>query len=136
MARYVGRAAALGRSIGVAVAVEEFADRTGAPQRESAALLDSAQSALLVALDERGDLWSSKTLAGRLAAWHESGAGGGTVCFALGGADGHHKALREAAAHTLSLSALTLPHLLARVLLAEQLYRALTIRVGHPYHRA
>jgi 23S rRNA (pseudouridine1915-N3)-methyltransferase len=67
-----------------------------------------------------------------LAGWMQDGS---HPVFAIGGADGHSEAVREKAAKLISLSALTLPHMLVRVVLAEQLYRAWTILAHHPYHR-
>lgn len=86
----------------------------------------------LVLLDERGTEWTSVELAGKLDDWQLSG---GDIAFAVGGPDGASSALRERAGCLWSLSRLTLPHGLARVLLAEQLYRAWTLLEGHPYHR-
>jgi 23S rRNA (pseudouridine1915-N3)-methyltransferase len=89
--------------------------------------------ARLVALDERGQSWSSRALAERLAAWRDQGTA--TLAFAVGGADGLGEAVIERADAVLSLGAMTWPHLLARSLLLEQLYRAQQILAGHPYHR-
>ena len=86
----------------------------------------------LVLLDERGRQPDSKGLAGRLSDWQ---ADGRDVCFVIGGPDGVSDACRQRADFTWSLSKLTLPHGLARVLLAEQLYRAHSLQTGHPYHR-
>lgn len=88
--------------------------------------------ALRVALDERGRPWSSADLAGLLAGWS---ADGKRPAFWIGGADGLDPPLLDEADLRWSLSALTLPHALARVLVAEQLYRAWSILRGHPYHR-
>jgi 23S rRNA (pseudouridine1915-N3)-methyltransferase len=88
----------------------------------------------LIALDESGELLSSPELA-RLIQRHREAAAAALV-FCIGGADGHGAALLGAAARTLSFGRITLPHGLARIVLAEQLYRALTILQGHPYHRA
>ncbi len=85
-----------------------------------------------VVLDERGRALSTRQLADRLGEWQ---ADGGDAAFLLGGPDGHAQALRERADLLLSLSPMTLPHGLARVVLIEQLYRATTILAGHPYHR-
>jgi 23S rRNA (pseudouridine1915-N3)-methyltransferase len=85
-----------------------------------------------VLLDEHAALLSSVQLAARLAAWR---ARGKDIAFLIGGAEGLAVTLKASAAATLSLSAMTLPHGLTRVLLAEQLYRAHTIASGHPYHR-
>ena len=101
---------------------------------EGQSLLQKRAAGVLVALDERGKPWDSETLANSLRTWSESGTANAT--FALGGADGHPDEVREAADVVLSLSALTLPHLLARVVLLEQIYRGITICAGHPYHRS
>lgn len=88
----------------------------------------------LVALDERGRQPTSAELAQRLAGWMNAGLPG--VAFLLGDADGLPPELLARAHETLSLSRLTLPHRLARLVLVEQLYRALSILRGEPYHRA
>ena len=87
----------------------------------------------LVALDERGAMWSSRDLADRLAAWRDQGAA--ELAFAIGGADGLGAAVLDRADATLSLGPMTWPHLLVRGMLLEQLYRAQQILAGHPYHR-
>ena len=87
---------------------------------------------MLIALDERGRTVTTQGLAVMLAGWMREGT---HPAFAIGGADGHAEAVRDKADKLLSLSALTLPHGLARVLLAEQLYRAWSILANHPYHR-
>ncbi|HMA45183.1 MAG TPA: 23S rRNA (pseudouridine(1915)-N(3))-methyltransferase RlmH [Gemmatimonadales bacterium] len=88
--------------------------------------------ARLVALSRRGEAWSSVELARRTAAWDLDGR---EVAFAIGGAAGLPAALLRRAERIWSLSPLTFPHELARVILLEQLYRAFTIRRGEPYHR-
>jgi len=85
-----------------------------------------------VALDERGALFDTLALARRIARWRETGR---DVAFILGGADGLAEEVKRGADLVWSLSPLTLPHGLARVALAEQLYRAMTILQNHPYHR-
>ena len=85
-----------------------------------------------VVMDERGRGLSTRQLAERLRDWQ---ADGGDSAFLLGGPDGHSSAVRDGADLLLSLSPMTLPHGLARVILLEQLYRATTILAGHPYHR-
>jgi 23S rRNA (pseudouridine1915-N3)-methyltransferase len=87
----------------------------------------------LILLDEHGKQLSSKTLATRLSVWQLDGR---NICFIIGGPDGVSDAVKKRASFTWSLSALTLPHGLARVLFAEQLYRAWSLQTGHPYHRA
>ena len=89
-------------------------------------------SAMLIAMDERGAQVSSMQLADWMRDWQ---GGGRDVALVIGGADGLHDSLRQRAHKTLALSHLTLPHGLARVLLAEQLYRAYSITQNHPYHR-
>ena len=97
--------------------------------RISAALPKDAR---VVTLDERGKELSTCGLAVQLEAWMQER---GPLAFLIGGADGLDDALKKSAAMQLRLSSMTLPHGLARVLLAEQLYRALSIIGGHPYHR-
>ena len=88
--------------------------------------------ARLVALSRRGEMWSSTELSQRTSAWDQDGR---DVAFAIGGAAGLPAALLRRAERVWSLSPLTFPHELARVILLEQLYRAFTIRRGEPYHR-
>ena len=85
-----------------------------------------------IALDERGERLATAELAQRLDAWRRDGR---DVAFLIGGPDGLSAALKESADDRWRLSDLTLPHALARVLLAEALYRAWTVTAGHPYHR-
>ena len=102
---------------------------------EAAALLSLAPAdAALIALDERGENLPSSVFARRLAALRDQGRP--VTAFLIGGPDGHGPALRDRADVLLAFGAATWPHLLVRVLLAEQIYRALTILAGHPYHRA
>ena len=86
-----------------------------------------------IALDEHGVQYSSQELADRVRAWRMDGR---DVAFLIGGADGLETRLKSEATQLWSLSRLTLPHGLVRVVLAEQLYRAASIVQGHPYHRA
>jgi len=99
-------------------------------QRIRAALPDRCHT---VVLDERGRQVTTVQLAEAMTAWMRNGT---DVAFVIGGADGLDARIKHAADETLALSALTLPHGLARVLLAEQLYRAVSLLKGHPYHRA
>jgi 23S rRNA (pseudouridine1915-N3)-methyltransferase len=87
----------------------------------------------VVALDGRGKAWSSEDLAAQLAQWRMAGR---ELAFLIGGPDGHAPAVLARADQRWSLGPLTLPHMLVRLVLAEQLYRAVTIVAGHPYHRA
>jgi 23S rRNA (pseudouridine1915-N3)-methyltransferase len=91
------------------------------------------RGAVIVALDEKGKGLSSRAFAETLSNWRDGGEQ--EVGFLIGGADGLDAAVLARARLTLSLSAMTWPHLLARVLLLEQLYRAWSLQTGHPYHR-
>ena len=91
------------------------------------------KGAVTVALDGRGKALSSEDFAARLGRWRDDGID--EIAFLIGGADGLDGAVIETAALTLSLGAMTWPHLLVRGMLAEQLYRAEQILAGHPYHR-
>jgi 23S rRNA (pseudouridine1915-N3)-methyltransferase len=86
----------------------------------------------LVALDERGAAWTTNQLAVHLERWRTDAI---SAAFVIGSADGLDPALKKDAAVLLALSSMTLPHGLARVILAEQLYRAVSVNAGHPYHR-
>lgn len=90
------------------------------------------QGAFLVVLDERGQAPTSMQLAEHLKTWQQNGE---HVCFIIGGADGMTDALKQKARLMLRLSSLTLPHGMVRILLTEQLYRAVSILHNHPYHR-
>ena len=99
---------------------------------EAARIRAATHDARLVALDEHGSAWTTRQFADHLQQWR---LGGSDVAFAIGSADGLDPSLKRTAAARMSLSAMTLPHGLARVLLAEQLYRAASVLAGHPYHR-
>lgn len=138
--RYRGRIEAAGKRIGMGPLHEiEIAEsrRGSADERrreEARTLLGKiAEGAVVVALDEMGTALASNAFARRLETFRDGGAR--ELVFALGGADGHGPPLLEGAALTLALGPMTLPHGLARVVLAEQLYRSVTILSGHPYHR-
>lgn len=103
-------------------------------EREGEALLKGLKTGdHCVALDGRGKAWSTEALAAELEGWMMQGQ---ALSLLIGGPDGLAPACLAAAQQRWSLGPLTLPHPLVRVLLAEQLYRAWTITVGHPYHRA
>ena len=86
----------------------------------------------IVALDERGKAWTTRDVASKLEQWRADNA---SVAFVIGSADGLDEAFKRSAAERLAVSAMTLPHGLVRVILAEQLYRAASVVAGHPYHR-
>ncbi len=90
------------------------------------------QNALRIALDEHGMQLTTKQMAQRMQDWM---GGGRDVAFIIGGADGLHESVKNSAQQLLALSAMTLPHGMVRVLLAEQLYRAHSLLHNHPYHR-
>ena len=103
--------------------------------RESELLLAAVpEKAVLVALDRRGKVLDSEAFAARVARWRDDSVS--DVAFLIGGADGHPEPLLKQAALVISFGAMTWPHLLARAMLAEQLYRAQQLLAGHPYHRA
>lgn len=138
--RYSDRLTALGRShaLGPLRLVElPEARAPGAPERktdEAGRILKAIGAGRsLVALDERGKALTSQAFADLVR--RERDAGCDALAFVIGGPDGQGEAVLAAARLTLSLGAMTLPHGLARVVLAEQLYRAATIIAGHPYHR-
>lgn len=138
--RYRERAAQLGRGLGFPACeiVEIPESRARRPQdrcaEEGAAILAHATGAALIAYDERGrtDL-TSEAFADRVSAWRD--AARPSLAVVIGGADGLDPTVRARADLTLSFGASTLPHGLVRVLALEQVYRALTILAGHPYHR-
>lgn len=101
---------------------------------EGTRLLDGVpKGAHIVALDVRGQTWSTEQLAENMQQWMSSGQ---DVSLLIGGPDGLSQSCLQRAEQTWSLSPLTFPHPLVRVILAEQLYRAFTIIKNHPYHRA
>ena len=90
--------------------------------------------ATIIALDSRGKILTSRAFAGRICSYQDRGMN--ELAFLIGGAEGLHQELLKTAELVLSLGAMTWPHLMARAMLMEQLYRVHTIITGHPYHRA
>ena len=125
-----GRALALGPA-----ALIEVEDKKGGGMPAEAQLLDRAipNGALICVLDERGRVETSPQFANRLAGWRDQGRQ--DIAFVIGGADGIDPALRARADADLSFGKMVWPHMLVRVMLAEQLYRAASILAGGPYHR-
>ena len=111
-----------GRDPARAIAEEGAAVRAALPK-----------NAHVVALDGRGSVWSSEQLAAELKRWRMQGR---DLAFLIGGPDGHAADVLAASHQRWSLGPLTLPHMLVRLVVAEQLYRAATMLAGHPYHRA
>ena len=138
--RYLDRARKTGRGLGVtAVTLQELtesrAQRAADRKTEEAAALDAVipQNARVVVLDEHGKSMSSTDFSAKLETWKDDGVP--DVVFAIGGADGHGEQLLARADLKIAFGAMTWPHQIVRILLAEQIYRALTIQSGHPYHR-
>jgi 23S rRNA (pseudouridine1915-N3)-methyltransferase len=131
---YAARAAAAGRALGLSpIEIVEVEARKPSKAAEAEVILARAAGARLIACDERGPARSSRDFAAHLAALRDDGQR--HLAFAIGGADGLDATLRDAAAETLSFGPQTWPHALARVMLAEQIYRAVSILAGSPYHR-
>lgn len=133
---YLTRFGRTGRGLGLGPAtLSEVEDRKGGGMAAEAALLDRAvpSGARRIALDERGRILTSVQFADTLAGWRDTGTG--DVACLIGGADGLDPGLRDGADLVLSFGAMVWPHMLARVMLAEQLYRAAAILAGTPYHR-
>ncbi len=97
------------------------------------ALATLPKSSCVIALDGRGKSWSSEQLAQRLEHWRQHGK---DLAFLIGGPEGHDPSVLQRADETWSLGPLTLPHMLVRLVLIEQLYRAASLLANHPYHRA
>jgi 23S rRNA (pseudouridine1915-N3)-methyltransferase len=137
--RYIERASDQGRALGVAIVEREIgegketraADRAA---REAGQLIAAVpDTAAVVVLDERGKSLTSPQFANWLKGQREDGTA--DLVFMIGGPDGLDESVRKRAGLVLSFGAMTMPHQLVRALLAEQIYRALTIIAGHPYHR-
>jgi 23S rRNA (pseudouridine1915-N3)-methyltransferase len=126
-----GRALALGPA-----KLIEVEDKKGGGIGAEAALLERAvpDGALICTMDERGKVMTSPEFARLLGTWRDQGRQ--DVAFVIGGADGIDPALRAKADASLSFGKMVWPHMLVRVMLAEQLYRAASILAGGPYHRA
>ncbi len=130
---YLARFARTGRPLGLSPVVEHEVEARGGIGPEGEALLRAVPAgAIRVVLDERGTALTSPGFAARLADWRDQGR---EAAFLIGGADGLSPALRDGADMALSFGAMVWPHLLVRVMLAEQLYRAASILSGTPYHR-
>lgn len=133
---YLTRFDRTGRALGLGPAeLHEVEDKKGGGMGGEATLLERAvpKGAVICALDERGKLVSSPEFADQLGRWRDDGRG--DVAFVIGGADGIDPTLRARADFKLSFGKMVWPHMLARVMLTEQLYRAASILAGSPYHR-
>ncbi len=133
---YTTRFDRTGRSLGLGpLTIHEVEDKKGGGMSAEAALLSRAvpEGAVIVAMDERGKVQTSPQFAQQLAGWRDQGRG--DVAFVIGGADGIDPALRSQADASLSFGKMVWPHMLARAMLTEQLYRAASILARSPYHR-
>ncbi len=131
---YAARATAAGRALGLGPLdlIDLEPKKTGkAPEAEL--ILAAAEGAHLIACDERGKTYSSRAFADHIARLRDQGER--RLVFAIGGADGLDASVLSAARSTLAFGPQTWPHALARAMLAEQIYRAVTIMAGSPYHR-
>ena len=137
--RLMSRAEAAGRKLGLSFAIREYpesragSDKTRKDQEAVTVAAALPEKAILVALDEHGQSIDSRTFADRLEKWRDGGVS--EVTIAIGGADGHGKAVLERSDLLIAFGTMTWPHQFVRLMLAEQLYRAVTILSGHPYHR-
>jgi len=135
-ADYLVRAAAAGRALGFkSVDLTEVEGKPpGNPRDEAGALFRATpDDARKILLDERGAEWSSRQLAEKLARWRDDGLP--AACFWIGGADGAAQSVKDQADEKLAFGRQTWPHRLVRVMISEQIYRAVTILSGNPYHR-
>lgn len=133
---YLTRFDRTGRALGLGpTQVTEVEDRKGGGMSAEAVLLRRAipTGARLCALDERGQTWSSPEFSQKLAGWRDTGTQ--DLAFVIGGADGIDPSLRAEAQDLMSFGPMVWPHMLVRVMLTEQLYRAASILAGAPYHR-
>lgn len=138
-ARYRDRAAKAGRPLGlrgvdIVTLDESRLPDASARKAEEAAAIRRARAGRLVLLDERGRSMDSPAFAALIGGWKDGGEEAATIV--IGGPDGLDPALRAQADAVLSFGAMTWPHQLVRIMALEQIYRAVTILAGHPYHRA
>jgi 23S rRNA (pseudouridine1915-N3)-methyltransferase len=132
---YAARATAAGRALGLTpIEVVEVDSRKPGKEAEGEALLAAIEAgAKVIACDEHGEARASRAFAGKIAAWRD--AGERRLYLIIGGADGLSPAVLARADEKLAFGPQTWPHALARAMLAEQVYRAVTILAGSPYHR-
>ena len=138
-ARYLERATLAGRPLGLAVSLREVDEsRARRPDdrkaEEARAIRAAIGSHAFIALDETGQAMDSVRFASLVGTTRDEGSA--ALAIVIGGPDGLDPGFRREAAHTIAFGAMTWPHQLVRIMAAEQLYRAVTILAGHPYHRA
>lgn len=133
---YIARAASAGKRLGFkSVELAEVEGKPpGDPRAEASALYRATpDGARKILLDERGVEWTSRQLAEKLASWRDDGVP--CAVFWIGGADGVSQSIKDQADEKLAFGRQTWPHRLVRVMISEQIYRAVTILSGNPYHR-
>ncbi|PZN95337.1 MAG: 23S rRNA (pseudouridine(1915)-N(3))-methyltransferase RlmH [Alphaproteobacteria bacterium] len=131
---YAERTSLAGRALGLGpLELIDLEPRKPGKAPEAELILKAADGSHLIACDERGRTYSSRAFADHIALLRDRGER--RLVFAIGGADGLDDSVRQAASSTLAFGPQTWPHALARAMLAEQLYRAVTILAGSPYHR-
>jgi 23S rRNA (pseudouridine1915-N3)-methyltransferase len=134
---WIGRAEVVGRPLGIRpVRLLEIDPRLPAPDsdKEAAALLAAFEAgSFIIALDEHGDAPGSVGFAKKLGVWRDQGQR--EIILAIGGPDGHGEVLKKAASAKFAFGSWTWPHKLVRAMAAEQMYRAVSILAGTPYHR-
>lgn len=134
---YLKRFDRTGRALGLGpVQIHEVEDKKGGGMAAEAALLDRVipKGAMICTMDERGKMITSPDFAQTMGRWRDGGCS--DLAFIIGGADGIDPELRARADFSLSFGKMVWPHMLVRVMLSEQLYRAASILSGSPYHRA
>lgn len=138
--RYAERCAQTGKPLGInalhLTEIPESRERNPDQRKNDEAeqlLSGISDNAYVIALDERGKTQSSETFAAKIGDLRDQGVA--ELVVLIGGADGHGEQVRNRANQTLSFGAMTWPHQIVRILLAEQLYRACSILAGHPYHK-
>lgn len=129
---YIARLAKAGPGAGFRSIEEVEVDAGGGRDKEGARVLQRLGGARAVRLDEHGEQWTSADLSQRLVRWRDAGE---DVDFLIGGADGHGAEIAGRAPQAVAFGVQTWPHRLVRAMLAEQLYRAVSIATGGPYHR-
>mgnify|MGYP003656822449 FL=1 len=133
-ADYAERTSLAGRALGLGpMELVDLEPRKTGKAPEAELILRAAEGAHLIACDERGKTFASRAFADHVAELRDRGER--RLVFAIGGADGLDRSVLDTAASTLAFGPQTWPHALARAMLAEQLYRAVTILAGSPYHR-
>ena len=133
---YITRADRTGRALGLGpVSIHEVEAKKGGMAAEADLLRRAIPSgAVVVTLDERGALLTSPEFSDKLAGWRDNGRQ--DLAFVIGGADGIDPGLRAEADFSISFGKMVWPHMMVRVMLTEQIYRAASILAGAPYHRA